>query len=227
MWFHRQNKVVKFRLRCTQALNYRSLCNWISSSVDCGVQHLELSISSDNRAYSPSNLPNSVIRCKTLVSMKIDLDMMAFNVPENTNFPSLKHLHIKQARFGDNVSVDRLFSSCIHLKEMIFDNCEFSNISRLSISLNFRKVLNVTMIPMANCRGDLNIFLDTHLLGYLKYSCVSASGYSFRNMNSIEVVDINVVRMNHYENRHDDSTALFHGIRNVHSLILSVTTLEV
>ena len=118
--FYHTGVVDKFRLKCGEFIDSYRIDGWIRYALQNSVRELDLCLN----CKEFSTLPIRVFTCKTLVKLRLDMYSkckLVLKVPVKICFPSLKTLHLLGIQFPDDDSIQRLFSSCSVLEELVVD----------------------------------------------------------------------------------------------------------
>ncbi|XP_038996001.1 putative F-box/FBD/LRR-repeat protein At5g22670 [Hibiscus syriacus] len=167
-------------------------------------------------------------------TLKLNIDG-EIKVPSNACLPNLKTLHLTKLVFVDGSSIFRLISSCHVLEDLALDLCDFYNTTVLSIHNVSLKSLSLTFLEMVvGSAGDFNyvVEINTPSLVYLRCSELTAEGYTFSNMCSLEKAYISIYPFNvgasatSSVGRVRGATHLFQAICNVQDLSLFINNAE-
>ncbi|XVF03964.1 hypothetical protein REPUB_Repub05bG0039400 [Reevesia pubescens] len=218
LFFHNRTSIEKFRLKCGQGVDSTRVYGWISAALWRGVQHLDLNISIDKF----TTLPGVLFTCRALVTLKLDINFV-FNVPNDVCFPNLKTLHLKSVVFSNDDSVQRLFSNCVVLEDLVIEGCGWEDISKLYISNPLLKRLTI------DGKCSMKIAIDAPNLVYLKYRTKSVAA-GLINLKCLVMADIGFLLVEApsktYHDHRRAATKFFRGINTVRSLNLSIASLE-
>ncbi|XVF77569.1 hypothetical protein PTKIN_Ptkin14bG0055600 [Pterospermum kingtungense] len=99
-----------------------------------GFQELEIPL---GRHFQLNHLNSAsfLFNCNTLVRLKLRFSQyFTLVVPDTVHLPKLKVLHLEQIKFSDNESVQRLFSGCCVLEELVVKCWKWEHIRQFSVS---------------------------------------------------------------------------------------------
>lgn len=219
LFIQNASSLEKFRLECGVYVDSSRVCGWISAAVWREIKHLDLNIYS----ISFTTLPAVLFTCKTLMTLKLEIDSL--NVPNDVHLPNLRTLHLCQIRILNDDSVKRLLCGCFSLEDLIMESDWCDNISNFNISHNFLKRLTLVSDRKLGFRSIYSMVIDAPMLVYFKYVCndYGATCYSLKNLQSLVCAEIDFYQ---FEDLLADPTPLFRGICNVQSLHLSASSLK-
>ncbi|XVF03934.1 hypothetical protein REPUB_Repub05bG0036200 [Reevesia pubescens] len=212
--FYHNGVVDKFRLECGEFIDPNKVDGWIRYALKNSVRELDLCLN-----CKEFRMPIWVFTCKTLVSLRLDIlnkCKFTLKLPLKISLPSLKSLHLFGIQFPDDDSIQRLFSSCSVLEELVVDRCV------LNVSSPTLKRLTI-----ACSEGDYEhyeILIDAPSLVYFKWHCSLPKRFLLKNLNSLAKACIDCGKLfRSYEffiAHNTAATDLFNGIRNIQSLHL-------
>ncbi|GFZ15489.1 hypothetical protein Acr_24g0016790 [Actinidia rufa] len=99
--------IQKFAISCFEIYDFPYIYAWISNVITCNIQEIDIQLS----VHPYAQLPWSLLTCRTLVTLKLS-GRFVLNVPSSIHLPSLKILHLRSLIYLDDVSIEKLFSSC-------------------------------------------------------------------------------------------------------------------
>ncbi|XP_021288539.1 F-box/LRR-repeat protein At4g14103-like [Herrania umbratica] len=216
--FYHTGVVEKFRIRCGGFVDSYRLAGWIRYALQNDVRELDLSVAC--KVFNM--LPVGVFTCKTLVALRLHGHkrcMFDLKVPVKICLPSLKILHLSGVGLLDDDSINRLFSSCSLLEELVADRCILKTRCRFKISIPTLKRLTIAFHERAF--KDYEIVIDAPSLVYFKCRQIP-KGFFHKNLNSLVEADIEFGTVlesdNTFPSYNTAATDLFKGISNVKSL---------
>ncbi|XVF58900.1 hypothetical protein PTKIN_Ptkin07bG0103200 [Pterospermum kingtungense] len=178
---HYRTNIEKRSLRCCKEFDYNRVYNWIYEAIGVEVKHCDLYVCSNGQTILPYYLPLDIFTCGTLVTLKLDLELLILNVPDVVSFPRLKSLHLRSVEFLDDDSFKRLLASCIDVEKFVIKYCVLKILKELCISLQFLKRLTM-VFPTSDQSGNYRVVLDTPMLWEFQYYGNEAPGYSLINL---------------------------------------------
>ncbi|KAI3954333.1 hypothetical protein MKW92_002480 [Papaver armeniacum] len=108
---------------------------WIATAVKCKVEEVFLSM-----GYPENTLPDSLFTSEKLIKLDIhfpddtDYYEAMLSVPWSISFPRLRIIRLSGIVFQDEISFQRLFSSCPLLEDLCLAECLWDKMNLLSIS---------------------------------------------------------------------------------------------
>ncbi|XVF77570.1 hypothetical protein PTKIN_Ptkin14bG0055700 [Pterospermum kingtungense] len=122
------------------------------------VQELEIRLrghSQFNHLHSASFLFN----CNTLVRLKLKLcQYFTLVVPDTVNLPKLRVLHLEQIKFSDDESIQRIFSGCCVLEELVVKGWKLGHTRQFSVSSPTLKILILRSLICSYPNQELVIY---------------------------------------------------------------------
>ncbi|XVF77568.1 hypothetical protein PTKIN_Ptkin14bG0055500 [Pterospermum kingtungense] len=114
-------------------LNYSG--RWVFYPLLHGFQELEISLGKHFQLNNHLDSAGFLFNCSTLVRLKLRFGQyFTLKVPDTVHLPKLKVLHLKQIKFLDDESVQRIFSGCDVLEELIVKCWKWEHIRKFSVS---------------------------------------------------------------------------------------------
>ncbi|XVF03935.1 hypothetical protein REPUB_Repub05bG0036300 [Reevesia pubescens] len=165
--FYHNGVVDKFRLKCGELIDPNKVDGWIRYALKNSVRELDLCLN-----CKEFKMPIWVFTCKTLVSLRLDIlskCKFTLKLPLKISLPSLKSLHLFGIQFSDDDSIQRLFSSCSVLEELIVDRCVLTKQCKFNVSSPTLKRLTIAYNGGAN--EHYEILIDAPSLVYFKWHC--------------------------------------------------------
>ncbi|XP_022717931.1 F-box protein At4g22280-like [Durio zibethinus] len=219
--FYHTGVVDKLHLKCGEFIDSYRVDGWIRYALKNSVRELDLCLNCKEFKM----LPVGVFTCKTLVSLRLDIHSkckFALELPVKICFPSLKSLHLSGIGFPDDDSVQRFFSSCSVLEELVVDRCFLKKQCKFNVSSPTLKRLTISYT--GGFYEDYEILIDAPSLLFFK-CCYLPKRFSLKNLNSLvkAYIDFGTV-FDSYDSfvaHNTAATDLFKGISNVQSLHLS------
>ncbi|EOA14412.1 hypothetical protein CARUB_v10027612mg [Capsella rubella] len=133
-----------------------NITSWIHAAVKRKIQHLDACY---HLYVNPLEMPLSLYTCETLVSLKLDCVLLA-----NTEFvslPCLKTLSVKDVRYPNSATFERLVSFCPVLEELEITTFVISNATLFRVFSRSLKKLKITQ----SCWSG--VVIDAPLLRFL------------------------------------------------------------
>ncbi|XVF77571.1 hypothetical protein PTKIN_Ptkin14bG0055800 [Pterospermum kingtungense] len=219
--FYRTGFVDRFRLKCGEFIKSNRLDGWIRYALRNNVRDLYLLLN----CKEFKGLPNRVFTCKTLVSLKLDVNnkcKYALKLPVKVCLPSLKVLHLSGIKYPDDNSMQRLFSSCSVLEELVVTGCVLQRQCKINICSPTLKNLTLDNYTWRFPDDyDIKIEIDAPSLVYFKYGNLPQC-FLLKNLNSLVRADINLGSLFNFGHTYNAvATDLFRGISNVQTLHLT------
>ncbi|GFZ07516.1 F-box/RNI-like superfamily protein [Actinidia rufa] len=219
----------KFTISCFEICDFPYIYAWISNVVTCNIQELDIRLS----LHPYAQLPWSLLTCRTLVALKLS-GRFVLNVPSSIHLPSLKILHLRSLIYLDDVSIEKLFSSCPILEDLDVVRSNWDNVWSFTVSVPSLRRLSLRFDPVGlefiNSHWH-KLTVNTPNLEYLKLHDHISEAYVFSNLSHLVEADIDVQRPRMSDV--DSSTFakrvhdLLPRISNVKFLSLSTYTLQV
>ncbi|KAL1203989.1 FBD-associated F-box protein [Cardamine amara subsp. amara] len=191
---HRAPVIESFRLDFAYAhLRPEDIKLWLVIAVSRYLRELEIS----NFSYSlhgnltPNILPNSLYICKSLVTLKLDGDIVV-DVPRMVCLPSLKTLELRQMKHLDGESLRRLLSICPNLEDLWVDFRDSSTfMGMITIIVPSLQSLSLRIPNEGYLYG---LVISTPSLKYLKLEDYSEKNHSrlIENMPKLEDAYVDV-----------------------------------
>ncbi|XVF77566.1 hypothetical protein PTKIN_Ptkin14bG0055300 [Pterospermum kingtungense] len=210
--------VDKFRVKCGRAVDPWRAQGWIQYALGHNVRNLELELGVSMEHFI---LPTGLLTRKTLVTLKLQMeDNYVLQIPSKVSLPCLKKLHLKSIEFSDDDSVERLFSSCSTLEELVVQSCNFENITEISVVNSTLKRLTISHHPKVYEYENL-LLINAPSLLYFKYFHFIAKDHILIGLHSLVEACIDfgpVLNSAFYDS---GKTDLIRGISHVQSLHLS------
>ncbi|KAK8620788.1 hypothetical protein V6N13_067249 [Hibiscus sabdariffa] len=207
--------------------DYSRLYGWICAALWRGVKEIDL------RYKLSTVLPTFLFTSQSLMTLKLDIndDM---KVPCKVCLPNLKSLRLRNIKFSDGDSIQRLISGCLALEDLVMDLQELpANINKFNIhSLSLKRLALDFGWMFTDSRIDFNytFAINAPNLVYIKYAGPIAEVLCLSTMDSLEKADVEVYRLDNEAsddvNRESGATVtvsnLLQRICNVKSLRLAV-----
>lgn len=124
--------ITKFALRSDEKhFDASKVYQWISNLVRCNIEELNLALSDDQ----PINLPISLFTCKSLLELRLQLNISLIDLPKAISIPKLKLLHLSNISLHKSLA-EQLILNAPLLEELVLSKCLWSdwNESTLNIS---------------------------------------------------------------------------------------------
>ncbi|KAM7260894.1 hypothetical protein ACFE04_026369 [Oxalis oulophora] len=208
------SNIEKCRLSCYSHYASAHLYAWICAIMCSSVQ--EFNLQSFRLESIVTDLPWSVLICKTLVVLKIK-GRFVLNLPSGFFLPNLKALHLESVIYVDDTCVEMLLLGCPCLEELDIKRNDWDGVQNLSISMPLLKRLSICFSGFYVCGGDRHeAKIYTPKLEYLKL-WDGTSKYYFVN-TSPSLIEAHVVCKCHNE--------ILQGLQNVRLLALSGDTMS-
>ncbi|TYG37875.1 hypothetical protein ES288_D13G176200v1 [Gossypium darwinii] len=126
--------------------------------------------------------------CMTLVRLKLEFrHSFGVSVPHTVCLPNLKFLHLRHIVFSDNESVQRLFSGCHMLEELLLSHCSQKIPGKFMACSPTLKRLILT--SFTDCK---ELMINALNLVYFKHSNFVVTHYSILNLHSLIEARIDV-----------------------------------
>lgn len=178
---HGGSTIEKCSFHCDAKLVSRYLFGWVSAVLTCNVK--ELSIESFSKVQE---LPPSLFTCKTLVVLKISGSFL-LNLPFHVCFPSLKTLSLEFVIYGDDLSMQRLFSSCPVLEDLKINRGRWDGVLITFIFVPSLKRLSILQSYMDIKGHECKTVIDAPKLEYLELDVVQTKVYTNLSDSLVEV----------------------------------------
>ncbi|XP_065862318.1 F-box/FBD/LRR-repeat protein At4g26340-like isoform X2 [Euphorbia lathyris] len=130
-----------------------SVYNWIFAMITCNVQQLSLCCFEYKRG-TYYQLPWMLFSSNTLVVLRIS-GTFVINLPTDVCLPCLKLLQIEYSDFVDDVSMERLFSSCPVLEELTIRGMK-NGLKIMNISVPSLKRLTISVGLFTTVQTNIN-----------------------------------------------------------------------
>lgn len=225
LFSRRRATIGKFRLnlKTIEKVDSGMVDGWIYYSLSHNVQDIELCLPLPWKIKFINNLPSYslLFNCKTLVSLKLESqpssDSIGLKVPRTVCLPKLKVLHLDNILFSekdDDQSVQRFFSGCHVLEELLVTCCKWWDQKNFSV---FSPTLKRLVLRKLVCE---KLVINAPSLVYFEHLDSAANSYSLLNLQSLveAVVDIWPIKRLCYQTAAGD---FLEGISNVQSLHIS------
>ncbi|KAK8591560.1 hypothetical protein V6N13_031600 [Hibiscus sabdariffa] len=176
----------RLRIWCGYGIDPCRINGWIHYALRHGVRELDLSI----KIRENFQLQFGIFTCRTLETLKLSCNpSFTPSVPTNCCLRNLKVLHLIYLKFPDEESTRRLLSSCVDsLEEFLVEDCDLSNVNKLSICSTKLKRLTLT-----NFQGPgYEVEINTPNLVRLQYYYGTTTKHSFINLSSLSEARIGV-----------------------------------
>ncbi|XP_021288540.1 F-box/LRR-repeat protein At4g14103-like [Herrania umbratica] len=218
--FARQGDVEKFHLKFAIGMGPSPVDGWIQYALWHNVRELELELQLPFSMEIFYVLPDGVLTCKTLVTLKLQARYLVFpKIPGKICLPGLKILYLELIEFTDDDSVQRLFSSCSRLEELVVQNCKLKNISKFEVSNPTLKRLTISYPEVYEYKHE--VVINAPSLVYFKCYHFVARYYSYIDLQSLVGAYINCGPVLNSEFYDSGTADLIRGISRVQSLHLS------
>ncbi|MBA0843862.1 hypothetical protein Goarm_001013, partial [Gossypium armourianum] len=126
--------------------------------------------------------------CMTLVRLKLEFGhSFGVSVPHTVCLPNLKFLYLRHIVFSDNESVQRLFSGCHMLEELLLRHCSQKTPGKFMVCSPTLKRLILT--SFTNCE---ELMINAPNLVYFEHSNFVVTHYSLLNLHSLVEARIDV-----------------------------------
>ncbi|XP_022717933.1 F-box protein At4g22280-like [Durio zibethinus] len=221
--FYHTGVVDKLHLKCGEFIDSYRVDGWMRYALKNKVRELDLCLNCKDFR----KLPLGVFTCKTLVSLRLDKHSkckLALELPVKICFPSLKSLHLSGIGLPDDGSIQRFFSSCSVLEELVVDRCFLKKQCKFNVSSPTLKRLTISYT--GGFYEDYEILIDAPSLVFFKCCYYLPKRFLLKNLNSLvkAYIDFGAV-FNSYNtfvaSNYIATTDLFKGISNVQSLHLT------
>ncbi|XP_071905366.1 F-box protein At4g22280-like isoform X1 [Coffea arabica] len=220
------SNIERFRLSCRVCFSTSRVHAWISAAIRHNVKELDLCFFVDE----PFLLPHRVFNCGSLSILNVEMNSI-IQLPNSISCPGLKILHLGLVTFPDDISTQRLFSSCPVLEELAILDCDWINMRHISISIPSLRKLIIDDLPTFDSRDycwGCEIKIDAGSLIFFKYS-----GYLSNDIHLIEVsssvkalLHIPMVQEAQNPLMYSRLIKLFLELKNISSLGISGCTIE-
>lgn len=219
------SSIKKFRLSCRVCFSASRVHAWVSAAVMHDIEELDLCFFVEK----PFMLPLCVFCSKSLTVLKLQMNC-ELQLPNCISFPSLKTLELCLFTFVDDESMEKLFSNCPVLEELSILDCEWVNLTNVTICIPTLKSLTIDDLPYYGT-FDVNgcrIKIDAENLMHLSYS-----GYLCNELIPFYVPSLVKAHI-HIPNLFEDqkevvprTAKLLRGLQHVHILRMSTRTIKV
>lgn len=163
LFYHGESAVEKCSFHCHTHQVSPYLYGWICAVLCSNVQRL--SIKSE---FNVQPLPPSLFTCRTLVFLEIEGPFL-LNLPFYVRFPCLKTLSLESVIFGDDLSMQRLFSSCPLLEDLKMCRERWDGVLIASISIPSLKRLCIIQSYLGKIDGQTHkMVIDAPNLEHLE-----------------------------------------------------------
>ncbi|WRX29444.1 F-box domain - like 10, partial [Theobroma cacao] len=180
-----RDTIDKFCLKFRQYVDiYHQIDGWLYYALRYGVQELELKLRKTYGLDLPG-LPSAgcLFSCKMLVRLELKLGRNFIpEVPPTVRLPKLKVLHLEKVEFSDGESVQRLFSQCSMLEELIVKYCVWEDVNKFTVSNPTLKRLTLRRLRSIS-HQELEI--NAPSLVYFEHFDFVAKNYSLLNLQSL------------------------------------------
>ncbi|XP_017254329.1 F-box protein At4g22280 isoform X2 [Daucus carota subsp. sativus] len=218
------SSIKKFRLSCRVCFSASRVHAWVSAAVMHDIEELDLCFFVEK----PFMLPLCVFCSKSLTVLKLQMNC-ELQLPNCISFPSLKTLELCLFTFVDDESMEKLFSNCPVLEELSILDCEWVNLTNVTICIPTLKSLTIDDLPYYGT-FDVNgcrIKIDAENLMHLSYS-----GYLCNELIPFYVPSLVKAHI-HIPNLFEDqkevvprTAKLLRGLQHVHILRMSTRTIK-
>ncbi|XP_022877521.1 F-box/LRR-repeat protein At3g58900-like isoform X3 [Olea europaea var. sylvestris] len=218
------SSIKKFRLSCRVCFSASHVHEWVSAAIGHNVQELDLCLFVDE----PFMLPSCVFDNASLKTVKFEMNCI-LQLPTYISFPCLQKLQLCLVTFPKGNSMQKLFSSCPSLEELAVLDCEWMNLSRITISIPSLKSLTIDDLPFCSV-DDLRgceIKIDAGNLTFFKYSGYLSNEIHLCDLSSSAFASIHIpiIRERRWEVA-CRTVKLFGGLKNISSLRISSGTIK-
>ncbi|KAI3831106.1 hypothetical protein MKW92_007885 [Papaver armeniacum] len=141
---------------------------WIATAVKCKVEEVFLSM-----GYPENTLPDSLFTSESLIKLDIhfpddtDYYEAMLSVPWSISFPRLRIIRLSGIVFQEDISFQRLFSSCPLLEDLCLADCLWDKMNLLSISSPALKYF--TLINTWSSMFSFDLKINAPNLMFIKY----------------------------------------------------------
>lgn len=220
------SNIERFRLSCRVCFCASRVHAWISAAIRHNVKELDLCLFVDE----PFLLPHCVFNCGSLASLNFEMNSV-LQLPISISCPGLKILRLSLVTFPDDVSTQRLFSSCPVLEELAILDCDWINLKHIAISIPSLKELIIDDLPIFESRDysqGCEIKIDAGNLTSLSYSGYLANEIRLVNVTSLikASLQIPMVQQTRSPLMYYRLRKLFSELKNICSLRISGCTIE-
>jgi hypothetical protein len=190
---HKSNHIERLCIEILKiTIDADKVSSLISSAVKHNVHDLQLSI--DDRKYLDTKyvLPNCFSASKSLNKLVLQLGFLLY-IPDGICFSTLKILNLSYVRFGNEKSVQQLFSGCPVLEELTLYKCVWEHINHITISISSLRTL--TIHSDSSCL-DYDHYdcctVTIHAVNIVSLTCTSTPTLKFVLVNPISIIDANI-----------------------------------
>ena len=156
--------IEKCNLSCYTLHASAHLYSWTCAVIACMVQ--ELTIKSE--LFRVGQLPWCLLTCKTLVVLKIH-GRFVLNFPTFICLPRLKFLYLNSVIYGDDASMQKLFSSCPVLEDLVIKRHDWDGVGIMNISVPSLKRLSIFSLSLRSIGNyEYKVVINTPNLEYLE-----------------------------------------------------------
>uniref|UniRef100_A0A2N9I8T0 F-box domain-containing protein n=1 Tax=Fagus sylvatica TaxID=28930 RepID=A0A2N9I8T0_FAGSY len=168
-------------LSCYTSHASAHLYSWTCAVIACKVQELTLK----SELFRVGQLPWSLLTCKTLVVLKIHGRFM-FNFPTYVCLPRLKVLHLNSVIYGDDDSMQKLFSSCPVLEDLVIKRHDWDGVGIMNIYVPSLKRLSIFSLSLRHVGNyEYKVVIKAPNLEYLEIDDHMYEDYSVNSSPSL------------------------------------------
>ncbi|GMH05721.1 hypothetical protein Nepgr_007561 [Nepenthes gracilis] len=215
----------KFRLSCTVCFYASRVNAWISAAIRHNVKELDLQLDVEK----PFMLPHCVYTCESLEVLKIEMECV-LKLPSSISLPNLKTLHLCLVTFSDENSLHRLFSSCHVLQELSLSDCDWRDMTNVTISIPTLKNLKVEDLPYClslNESSGCVIKVNAPNLVYLEYFGDLPNEILLANQLSLANASVQVCNLSERQSETAcRAVKLLQGLQYIKCLKISAETIK-
>ncbi|KAL3503463.1 hypothetical protein ACH5RR_037912 [Cinchona calisaya] len=219
------SSIESFRLSCRICFNASLVHAWISSAMRHNLKKLDLCVFVDE----PFLLPHCVLNCESLERLILQMNSI-LQLPISIFCPGLKILHLTLVTFPDEISTQRLFSSCPVLEELSILDCDWINLKHVFISIPSLKKLIMDDLPVFDSGDHLSgceIKIDAGNLIFFNYYGYLTNEIHLNNVSSLAKASLYIPTVEQWQKiMHSRLIKLFLELKNVCSLGISNCTIE-
>ncbi|KAK7816047.1 F-box/FBD/LRR-repeat protein At5g56420 isoform X1 [Quercus suber] len=173
--------IEKCNLSCYTLHASAHLYSWTCAVIACMVQ--ELTIKSE--LFRVGQLPWCLLTCKTLVVLKIH-GRFVLNFPTLICLPRLKFLYLNSVIYGDDASMQKLFSSCPVLEDLVIKRHDWDGVRIMNISVPSLKRLSIFSSSLRRIGNyEYKVVINTPNLEYLETDDYMYEDYSVNSSPSL------------------------------------------
>ncbi|XP_020865818.1 putative FBD-associated F-box protein At5g56700 isoform X2 [Arabidopsis lyrata subsp. lyrata] len=187
---HKAHIIESLRLHSLYGkLHPEDLKPWVGIAVSRCVRELSIHLSP---AMKPAvSMPSSLYSCNSLVTLKLDGQMILVDVPRMVCLPSLKTLQLGCVTYSNDDSLRLLLSYCPVLEDLFIDREGYDNVRKLVIIVP--SLQRLTLIIDQDCSSDGYVMVTPSLKYFKVDDYRSESSCLIEHMPELEKANISLM----------------------------------